>query len=93
MSWYRTLTPLQKRQMRKALNKIHEHFGSYDKIARAIETETGIFISDETIRNWMLEEKLPVNYSATLSILVPDINFFHLVPWLKSHPQVKEKKQ
>jgi hypothetical protein len=80
--WHEPLTKTEQARLDTACARIHTHFGSYSRIAAALMEQTGQFISDETVRNYLIEGKIPPHIAATLSDLVPGVEFLELVPWL-----------
>ena len=44
--------------------------GSYDKIAHLIYAETGESVSGVSVRRWLKNRNLPINYACTLIDLV-----------------------
>ena len=82
MTWF---TPLTKKQIKKydaACELITNTFGSYNRVASALESHTGLYITGQTVRIWMQERKLPVPYAITLADMVSEIDVFNLLPWL-----------
>lgn len=80
--WFEPLTATERDRVEQACAAVHAHFGSYSRIAAALIEATGQYVSDETIRNYLIEGKIPVHLATTLSELVPDVKLMDLVPWL-----------
>jgi hypothetical protein len=58
----------------EAVRTIRRVLGSYDHIAHLIYSATGASVSGVSVRRWLLNRNLPVNYACTLVDLVADID-------------------
>ena len=83
MPWHTPLTDDEKRTRQQAFDKIFKRFGSYNKVALALQVLTGEYISHESIRLWMLGRYIPpVRWAASMSDLVPSVELSDFYPWL-----------
>lgn len=62
---------------------IRTELGSYETIARKVNSLTGEEISGETFRRWMMERCIPVEYCFVLyELMRGSFDVFALQPWL-----------
>lgn len=82
MTWFKPLTKKQIKKYDSTCELIHTTFGSYNRIASALEAFTNVYITGQTVRTWMQERIMPVNYILSLSDLIPELDVFSMAPWM-----------
>lgn len=74
----------QQAQYDKTCAKILTHFGSTNAIAVRSHQITGDIITSETVRVWIRDRKIPVEFCFVLyELMNSDIDPLTLVPWLR----------
>lgn len=84
MPWTQPFTKSQEKTYDTLCDHFKDHFGSYDRIAAALQLETGEYVSGKTVRNWIIERRIPTKYCVVLTDMT-QTNPFHLLPWLKPY--------
>jgi hypothetical protein len=87
------LNNLNKRQQAaytKVCDEIRTHLGSYNSIAMRMFAHTSEEVTGETVRNWFLSQKIPIEYCFVLyEMMGRDIDLFALLPWLAEYVELK----
>jgi len=75
-----------KKHYAKCVDLVRETVGSYEKISQRVFKETGEQVSAGTIRNWCLEQRLPVEYAALFcDFSEGELSLVDFFPWVSSY--------
>jgi hypothetical protein len=74
---------INKKHYTKCTDIVRDVVGSYEKISQRVNSETGEHISAGTIRNWFIEQRIPVEYAALFSEFTEgQVGVTDFFPWI-----------
>ncbi len=80
----------QQAQYDKTCDKIRDRLGSTNAIAIHSHKITGNIITGETVRQWMVDRRIPTDFAFVLYELMDrEINPLHLTPGLAQYVELK----
>lgn len=78
--------PINEKKYDAGIAKIRSTLGSYESIAAQLFAHTGVHISGNAVRRWLMERKIPVEYAAIFSELTfQAVSVQDFYPWLKKY--------